>query len=182
MEGSMGRNIESKNIQKDIDLVIGCGTFPKPGWVNLDIVPCKGVDVVHDLNVFPYPFSKGSVRYIMAKHILEHLTDLVKAMDEVHRILKPGGKIEIIVPYYKHKNAFSDPTHKQFFTEHTMDYFIEGGGRSGIGWYTDKKYKKIYFKKYNNGFPFWHIKQRTGVWISTPFFVDTLHWILEAVK
>lgn len=182
MEGSMARDTEPEDIPKELKLVLGCGIFHKPGWTNLDIVPCEGVDVVHDLNVFPYPFSTSQFRYIYAQHVLEHLNDMVSVMNEIHRILKPGGRIEIIVPYYKSKNAFTDPTHKQFFTEHSMDYFIEGENKVKIDWYTEKRYKRIYFKKYNNGFPFWHIKQRTGIWFSTPFFADTLHWILEAIK
>lgn len=185
MERSVGRSFECSELQSKVEgkkVVFGCGKFARKGWINLDIIPCKGVDLIHNLDEYPYPFKTSSVGYILAQHVLEHLSDLIKVMNEVHRILQPGGMIEIIVPYYKHRNAFTDPTHKQFFTEYTMDYFIGESNKMKIDWYTDKRYKKIFYKKFNNGFPFWHIRQKTGIWISTPFFVDTLHWVLEVIK
>ena len=180
MDGSLAGSVKSKNIQKDINLVFGCGKFPKPGWVNLDKMKLPGADIVHNLDVFPYPFRDGSVRYILAENVIEHLEDIVKVMIEVHRILRPGGKIEIITPYYKHKQSFSDPTHKHHLTEYSMDYFIEGGRYAD--WYTDKKFKRVYFKKYNMAFPFWHIKKYLGVEIRQPLFASTLHWVLEVIK
>ena len=61
-------------------LNFGCGTRIMKGYVNLDIVKHKGVDVVHDLNKFPYPFKNGEFDEIYARFILEHLGDLVKVM------------------------------------------------------------------------------------------------------
>ena len=37
-------------------LHLGCGHIIKEGWVNHDIVPLAGVDVVHDLTKFPWPW------------------------------------------------------------------------------------------------------------------------------
>ena len=185
MERSNARGFEFKDIQQKVKgkkLMIGAGIDNRPGWVTLDIVPCEGIDVVHDLDVFPYPFETSEISYIFAKHVVEHLTDIVKVMEECHRILKPNGFFEIIVPYYKHRNAYTDPTHKHFFTKYTMDYFIDKGGRTKIDWYSNVRFKKIIQKKYNNGFPFWHIRQRTGIWIETPFFADTMHWLLQVIK
>jgi len=48
------------------------------------------------------------------KHVLEHLDDVVKVIEECYRILKPKGILDIYVPYYKSKKAFRDPTHKHF--------------------------------------------------------------------
>jgi hypothetical protein len=47
-------------------------------------------------------------------------------MGELHRVLRKGGVLRIIVPYAKSDWAFQDPTHKHFFTEVTMNYFSEG--------------------------------------------------------
>ena len=38
-------------------LNLGCGRDIREGYVNLDKAGLDGVDVVHDLNVFPYPFE-----------------------------------------------------------------------------------------------------------------------------
>jgi hypothetical protein len=41
-------------------LHLGCGTNIKKDWINLDFVKLKGVEVVHDLNKFPYPFKDNT--------------------------------------------------------------------------------------------------------------------------
>ncbi len=83
--------------------------------VGVDIVKCDdGVDIVHNLTVFPYPFEDNSVDAIHASHFVEHLDgfERMKFMDECHRILKPGGKMRLVHPYYKSVRAVQDPTHK----------------------------------------------------------------------
>ena len=39
-------------------LNIGCGKKNKNGYINLDLLKLPNVDVVHDLNQFPWPFKK----------------------------------------------------------------------------------------------------------------------------
>lgn len=165
-----------------VKLNLGCGKDIRPGWINVDKIELDGVDIVHDLDMFPYPFDDNSVDYILMNHTLEHLDDVVRVMEECHRILKPNGRLEIVVPYYKHTGAFADPTHRHFFTEHSMDYFLIEGGRGN--WYTDKKFKLVKFEKHNGGFPFWHIKKYFGIDIHLPIpvHVTELRWVLEVVK
>jgi SAM-dependent methyltransferase len=81
------------------------------------------VEVVHDLDVFSYPFEDNSMEYIYASHCLEHLKDLIGAMKEIWRILVPDGLLCIIVPYFSSLGSFMDPTHRNFFTYHSFDYF-----------------------------------------------------------
>lgn len=82
--------------------------------IGVDIVKCKGVDIVHDLTKFPYPFKDESVDAIFASHFVEHLDGIerMKFMDECYRMLKPGGKMRLLHPYYKSVRAVQDPTHK----------------------------------------------------------------------
>ena len=82
--------------------------------IGVDIVDCKGVDVIHDLTVFPYPFEDNTIDALYACHFVEHLdgAERMKFMDECYRILKPGGKMRLIHPYYKSVRAVQDPTHK----------------------------------------------------------------------
>ena len=54
---------------------------------------------------------------------MEHLGGIVCVMRKLHRILKPGGIAEIHAPYARSDWAFQDSTHKQFFTERSLDYF-----------------------------------------------------------
>lgn len=95
-------NIRSQ-MNVNIDTVIG-----------VDFAKCPGVDVVHDLTVFPYPFENESVDAIFSSHFAEHLDGFERAkfMDECWRILKPEGRMRLIHPYYKSVRAVQDFTHK----------------------------------------------------------------------
>ena len=48
---------------------------------------------------------------------------LILFMDEVYRILKPGGRIKVIAPYYNSMRCWQDPTHKRAISEATFLYF-----------------------------------------------------------
>jgi len=115
-------------------LNVGCGRVPRPGWVNLDLAPLEGVDVVHDLEQMPWPFPDGHFTEIEMINVLEHLPDTMIAMAELHRITAPGGRVVIRVPYWNSPAAAADPTHKKSFNEHTFDFFdpstLQGRERS----------------------------------------------------
>ncbi len=82
--------------------------------IGVDFVEGEGIDVVHNLTIFPYPFEDESVDFIYNSHFLEHLDGFERAkfMDECYRILKPKGKMRCIHPYYKSVRAIQDFTHK----------------------------------------------------------------------
>ncbi len=107
-------------------LNLGAGSAVLAGWCNLDRAALPGVDVVHDLDVRPWPFDTGSMDQIVAKDIFEHVADPVLFMTECHRILRPGAGLFIQCPYYRGRDAFTDPTHRRFPTEHTFDFWIPG--------------------------------------------------------
>ena len=107
-------------------LTLGAGSALLTGWINLDRVRLPGIDVVHDLDVGPWPFESGSIDQIMAKDVFEHVADPVLFMTECHRILRPGAGLFIQCPYYKGRDAYTDPTHKRFPTEHTFDFWTPG--------------------------------------------------------
>lgn len=107
-------------------LQLGCGHHPRDGWVNLDRASLEGVDVVHDLDIAPWPFEDKSAEEIEARHVFEHVTDPCLFMTECHRILAPGGTLEIVSPYFQHFSAFTDPTHRRFCTPETWDYWVPG--------------------------------------------------------
>jgi len=106
-------------------LQIGAGGKVLSGWVNLDLAALPGIDVVHNLNVYPWPFEDGQFEHIMAIDVLEHLDDLIKAMEEIYRILKKDGTIEIRVPFWNSYSFNTDPTHKIRFSEDTFQFFIK---------------------------------------------------------
>ena len=113
-------------------LNLGCGLDTgDSSYYHVDRLRLPGVDLVLDLDRFPWPWQDNSVTEIAAKHLVEHLEhDVTYFMDECWRILKPGGSLYIETP-----NAgddpdltWADPSHKHFYRLHTwVNYFTLAG-------------------------------------------------------
>lgn len=103
-------------------LNLGCGNDIKKDYVNLDGVKLNGVDIVHDLNKFPYPFKDNEFDYVEANHVLEHLEDIPKVLRELWRICKKNAIIEIRAPHFASYSAWTDLTHKHPFGCFTFDF------------------------------------------------------------
>jgi len=110
-------------MDKKIILDLGCGNKKRPGTVGVDFNSRSEADVFHYLNNFPYPFDDNTVDKIYIDNTLEHLESPLKVMEEMYRIVKPGGEVEVIVPYFRSAAAFIDPTHKHFFTVESFSYY-----------------------------------------------------------
>lgn len=106
-------------------LDIGCGRKKQAGAVGLDCIPLPGVDVVHDLNIFPYPFENEEFDSVIARHSLQHMDNIIAVMEEIHRIARSGANIFIYVPHYASDNYNTDPTHKTHFGYRSMNYFVD---------------------------------------------------------
>jgi len=102
---------------------LGCGTKKRPGAIGVDSNPDSNPDVLHDLDTFPYPFDDSSFDEIYLDNVLEHLTDVIATMEEIHRIGAPGALVRIDVPYFRSRWAAIDPTHKHAFTVESFAYF-----------------------------------------------------------
>jgi SAM-dependent methyltransferase len=174
-------------------LHIGSGSKKLPGSQTVDILDLPGVDLVHDLDLSPWPYADNSFDLIYAHSVFEHLEDVLQTMDEMNRLLKPGGRIVLVVPYFRHPDAFVDPTHEHFFTSRSMDYFIDNGNPLASFSYTTSKFKKIdfwfgwpqtpnnpikkLFKKYIHKHPAFY-----ETYLSYLYPVQILVWELEAIK
>ena len=115
-------------------LELGCGDNKVEGAVGLDNIALSEVDIVHDLLHFPYPIKANSFDTIYLRHVIEHfnIDNINNIMNECYRILKKDGQFFVNVPHIFSIAAFTDPTHKQFFT-------------FGSGYFWDKKYQKSYY-------------------------------------
>lgn len=138
---------------------LGCGETKEPGAVGLDNALLPGVDVVHDLLDFPYPFPDASADRVYLKHVVEHfdLPSIQRILAEVYRILVPGGIAEVRVPHVFSVAAWADPTHRKAFvflsaTFFTLDsakaYYKETDNRwelqattSFVTWFNWKRYR-----------------------------------------
>jgi len=107
-------------------LNLGCGNSKRNNEIGVDILPGPSVDVVANMDGCCLPFLDHTIDIIRSNHCFEHLSDTIKIMEEVHRVLKPGGIAEITVPHVSNIGFFADPTHKRPFTYTTFDYFVKG--------------------------------------------------------
>ena len=85
---------------KDLCINLGAGPSGKPGWVNVDCAPNKGINCLCDCR-YKLPFPSGSAQCIFSEHFFEHLDFYDEAplfLSECFRILKPTGVLRIIVP------------------------------------------------------------------------------------
>lgn len=108
---------------KTIDL--GCGKAKEPGAVGVDFNRLTQADVIADLNAYPWPFASNAFSRIICRHIVEHVADLVRFMEEIHRIALPGGIVEIVTPHFSNRYSFTDPTHLRHLGWRSFEYFTE---------------------------------------------------------
>jgi predicted SAM-dependent methyltransferase len=82
-----------------LKLNMGCGPCLAPGWINLDTVACKGLDVRGDLRA-GLPLAADSVDCIAGIHLLQDLAwpEFGPALRELRRVLKPGGTLRLALP------------------------------------------------------------------------------------
>jgi hypothetical protein len=96
---------------KKID--IGCGKNKREGFTGIDRREFPGVDIVHDLSKYPWPFEDASVVEAHCSHFLEHVPGIErpKFFNELYRILVPGGRATFITPHWASGRAYGDFTH-----------------------------------------------------------------------
>jgi SAM-dependent methyltransferase len=129
----------------DKHLDLGCGDAPRNPYRRASLV---GVDVrasssqdlddfaVANLFIEPIPFADDSFQSVSAFDFLEHVprilmgTDgrstrfaFVEVMNEVWRVLQPGGRLYALTPAFPRPEAFQDPTHCNIITDRTHEYF-----------------------------------------------------------
>ncbi|OLF16303.1 methyltransferase domain-containing protein [Actinophytocola xanthii] len=99
---------------------IGCGGSKQyPGNVGFDRRRTGAVNVLADLGQ-GIPLRDGSVDRVFAVHVLEHLVDFLPLVDECHRVLRPGGVLHVLSPWWRYVNAVADPTHVRLLDVQTF--------------------------------------------------------------
>ena len=126
-------------------LDIGCGPVPRNPYGRdevhaVDIYLPAGVEParfrVANLSLHPIPHADASFDSVSAFDFLEHVPRVlsgpqgagtrfpfVELMNEIHRVLKPAGKLYALTPAYPNASVFTDPTHVNFITLGTWRYF-----------------------------------------------------------
>lgn len=110
---------------KIVDL--GCGNLKEQGAVGVDHWPGPAVDIVADLNTFPWPLEDNAFDRVIGRHIIEHVHDVVGFMSEVHRIGRAGAWVEIVTPHFSSTSSWQDPTHCRHLSLYWHELFAERG-------------------------------------------------------
>jgi len=110
-------------------LNLGSGVDHKEGYINIDHNHLANPDIIHDLNVYPYPFAEGEFDEVVASHIIEHLDKPFEVMRELHRILKVDGVLHVKVPHFS--RGFTHAEHAHGFDITFPLYFNPAFTKSG---------------------------------------------------
>lgn len=122
-------------------LNLGCSDDLHPDFLNVDIWTPPGARLWRALDDDSssnweggflkadlrkkWPFPDSSVSEIRAHDVFEHMPVKIHSMNEAHRVLAPGGLLDLIVPTTDGRGAFQDPTHVSYWTPNDMFYYIE---------------------------------------------------------
>lgn len=127
---------------------LGCGKLKEKGCIGLDVSKNVRPDIVADLTS-SIPLKTSCVDEAHCNHFLEH-TDFMPVIEQIHRIMKPGGIVHVTVPYYSSKDFFTYPTHKTSFTEHTFHKYFSSGGE--LNFYSHVRFEVLKIRFNYSGF------------------------------
>jgi SAM-dependent methyltransferase len=121
-------------------LDIGCGAAKFPGAVGLDISADTAADIVHDLDSFPYPIGDSSFDQILLQDVIEHVSEPIRVFEELHRIARPGGRVQLRTPHFSSVLAYGDPTHRHYFST----LAIRSLGEPRFSHYTEVRFRVVH--------------------------------------
>lgn len=92
-------------------------------YLQVDLAP-EGQDLGLDLTTLPFP--DGSIDFLLASHVLEHVLDDRRALREIHRVLGESGLAVLSVPITAERTiefGYADPGRNDHTRECGLDYF-----------------------------------------------------------
>ncbi|MER6981432.1 glycosyltransferase [Streptomyces carpinensis] len=109
---------------------LGAAHRKPPGYLGVDQRPGEGVDIVATLPG-KLDLPDDSVGLMRAVHFLEHVPAKVPLINELYRLLAPGGMLLTMTPSSDGRGAYQDPSHAAYYNENSFWY------------YTDDKYRTL---------------------------------------
>lgn len=115
-------------------LNLGCGRKKVDGFINADVQFDVHPDAVIDITD-GLPFRDSSVEMVLAYDLLEHIPigKTVHVIEEIWRVLVPGGTFEHLTPSTDGRGAFQDPFHVSFWNLNSWLYYMDDEHRELYG-------------------------------------------------
>lgn len=116
----------------------------------VDIDPNCGADVVHDLNITPWPFKDNTFDEIHAYEVIEHLgrqgdyESFFSQFTEIYRILKPGGLLIGTTPAFNSRWVWGDPGHTRYFGPESLVFLDQMQYNKQIGMSQMTDYRRVW--------------------------------------
>lgn len=115
---------------------LGSGKNFRAEYLNVDVNPLWKPDLIWDISrsivlsrhtdrFGMIVIQQGWFEEILANDVLEHVWDIVNLMTNCLRLLRVGGRMEILVPYDLSLGAWSDPTHIHGFNQRSWLYYTD---------------------------------------------------------
>jgi predicted SAM-dependent methyltransferase len=148
---------------KDLRINLGAGREALEGWFNTDWYDLPGIDLVQNLLFMPYPFGDESAKVVRAWDVLEHMPSHlpdgrsfpIEFMNEIWRILKPGGQFLIHVPDARHAEWATDISHVRPYMPESFDHFDPDTELGKMfPFYSDRKWKIVEREAHNKNLSF----------------------------
>lgn len=106
-----------------LKLNLGAADRHIDGYQSVDLVP--PADIIADLTQ-AWPWPDSSIEEVLAYDVIEHLPNKRQTMNEIWRVLVPGGIARIEVPTTRGAGAHCDPTHVSYWTAGDFEYYERG--------------------------------------------------------
>lgn len=141
------RKLISSQPKRGIKLDLGCGGHKQEGFLGMDMRKTPCVDIVHNIQEFPFPLPDECCSVILASHIIEHINPanqtVLKLFNELWRIMEVGGQLWISLPYGMSHGYIQDPTHCNPCNESTWQYFDPDFPLFDVYCHTQKPWKLV---------------------------------------
>jgi len=103
---------------------LGCGPSKRHREaIGIDALPYPEVDIVSDINEALSLFPSSSLNEVHSYHCLEHIENIEALMNELARVIIPGGLLHVSVPHFSNPYFYSDPTHRHTFGLYSFSYY-----------------------------------------------------------
>lgn len=142
--------------QGEVRVNAGCGRMVLWGYYNVDRRKHEGV-IEGSLESGRMPFPDSSVDFVLARHVLEHVVDFGDALEEIRRILRPGGLLEAVVPY---RDDGDNPYHFRVFRPSSL-YAVCGPGNTLEG--VPDAWRPLWIGMTRRGFPWVQVQRAAGL-------------------